>query len=185
MPGDSPMERRSRVDLLIDEQTPRLFDYFRSRARSAQDIMDLMQETVMRVLRQPDHAVDDEVKWLFGIARNVLLEHWGRCDKDKQRNVKLDDDSAYMDLSSPMNLTAPERRAHIEWRARIVLRAIEAARLSPTELQAFLLFHIEGFSYEEIAGRFGITVNQVKKALRKANPRLRDWLLRLTDRDIR
>jgi RNA polymerase sigma factor (sigma-70 family) len=140
-----------------------------------------MQETFSRLLLCAEQAIDDEVRWLWGIARNVCLEHW----RNSKPPIERSDEGSHEDLGAPGDLTVPELIANNEWQTRIVARALKDARLKETHLVVMLLCDREGLSYAEIAERCSITPNQVKKMLRKARPRLKDFVKRHLERDLR
>jgi RNA polymerase sigma-70 factor, ECF subfamily len=48
--------------------------------------------------------------------------------------------------------------------------------LTPEQREAFVLKHVEGLSYEEIAGLTGATVASLKMRMHRAYDRLRDLL---------
>ena len=58
------------------------------------------------------------------------------------------------------------------------IRALERSlvHLTPEQREVFVLKHIEGLAYDEIAGRTGATVASLKMRMHRAYDRLRDLM---------
>jgi RNA polymerase sigma-70 factor (ECF subfamily) len=58
------------------------------------------------------------------------------------------------------------------------MRALERSlgHLTPEQREVFVLKHIEGLAYDEIAGRTGATVASLKMRMHRAYDRLRDLM---------
>jgi RNA polymerase sigma-70 factor, ECF subfamily len=154
----------SHVDSLYRQHGPELLNYFARRCPE-QAAHDLLQEVFLQVLRAPADlaGVSMPRAWLFGIARNLLAQHYR-----KQR-----DPLEAPDFSSP----ASQAEAN-DPRLDAVRDAI--ATLAP-DLKETLELRLEGeLSYEEIAEVLGIPVGTVRSRLHNAVRRLRD---RLTNKE--
>lgn len=108
---------------------------------------DLLQETFLQMHRSraafnPKSAVRP---WVFGMARNVFLMNrraalrWARVHESREYLPEF-----------PVLPEADRLGSQDEIRRCI-------ARLSPDQVEALLLHHEWGFSFEEIAGMLGIT----------------------------
>ncbi len=116
--------------------------------------------------REPDHFAG----WFFLILRN-------RCFAERRRGKSL------MPLESTLdNYQAPDRsdRAmEIGDERRAIERAV--AELTPDQREVFVLRHVEGWSYEEIARQTGLSVAALKMRMHRGYERLRELLRPLWD----
>jgi RNA polymerase sigma-70 factor, ECF subfamily len=108
---------------------------------------DLLQETFLQMHRSraaynPAYAVRP---WVFGLARNVFLmnrravRQWAKVHESREDLPEF-----------PVPPEADRLGSHDEIRRCI-------AHLSPDQVEALLLHHEWGFSFEEIAGMLGIS----------------------------
>jgi RNA polymerase sigma factor (sigma-70 family) len=163
---------------LYDRHERPVYRFLLRSAGSADLAADLLQETWLAVVR---HAATYEVRarfstWLYGIARNKLIDHW----RARRPEVSLDEPAANdPDDTRVEHLEAdrawqPEVRALSQQQARAYLAAVEA--LPPAQRDAFLL-QVEGeLTLEEIGELTGVGRETVKSRLRYAQARLREAL---------
>ena len=117
---------------------------------------DLLQETFLQVVRQSErlNAVTMPRAWLFGIARNILAQHYRR---------------------QPGNAIEIPVETRVE-DARLPAMREAIAALAP-ELRETLELRIEQeLSYEEIAGVLDVPIGTVRSRLHNAVRRLRTAL---------
>jgi RNA polymerase sigma-70 factor, ECF subfamily len=108
---------------------------------------DLLQETFLQMHRSraaynPKYAVRP---WVFGLARNVFL----MTRRAARQWAKIHESREYLP-EFPVLPEADRLGSHDEIRRCI-------AHLSPDQVEALLLHHEWGFSFEEIAGMLGIS----------------------------
>jgi RNA polymerase sigma-70 factor (ECF subfamily) len=110
--------------------------------------------------REPDNFVG----WFFLILRN-------RCLAERRR------------IRTTVQLVSVEQqpghdRADREAEANDERRALDAAlaELTPEQREVFVLKHIEGWSYEEIARQTGTSVGSLKMRMHRGYDRLRELL---------
>ena len=140
------------------------------RVRNSADVPDLVQEIYLRMLRIPDHdAVGSPEAYLFTVAQHVAHQHLIR-----QSNVAPPAELKDMlgELAQIPNDPAGEVGAQQS------LEELERAlhRLSPRERATFLYHRRDGITLQEIANRFGISRQMVKKYLANATLELRRHL---------
>jgi RNA polymerase sigma-70 factor (ECF subfamily) len=144
--------------------------YLAAAARQGDVLQDLVQETFMEIHRsrrtyQPPLPVRP---WVFGIARNVLGRHrrrmWRRA-RHEDRGIQPADEQMWS--------TAPPARS-----LAVEPRDIEDAlrRLPAGRRDAWLLHHVHGFSFQQIAERFRIGVGAAKLRSSRAMKTLRTTL---------
>lgn len=156
-------------DRFLAEQREPLLGFLRHRTRSEADAQDVVQESMVRLLRYRDRQPEEAWKpLLYRIAVNVLHDHArrfnSRCGEGHEslgmevENLPADEPSMEQRLSDQQEL------------ARIRSLILQL----PTRCrEIYLLNRIEGMSYSEIATHCGISVKAVEKQITKALAALR------------
>ena len=163
---------------LYDRHERPVYRFLLRSAGSAETAADLLQETGLAVVR---HAATYEVRarfstWLYGIARNKLIDHWRarRPDASLDEPAANDPEETRVEQLEADRAWQPEVRALSQQQARAYLAAVEA--LPPAQRDAFLL-QVEGeLTLEEIGELTGVGRETVKSRLRYAQARLREAL---------
>lgn len=122
-------------------------------------------------IRAYDHLAqcrdpDNFSAWFFRILRN-------RCLAERRRATRL---GPALDVGEEPLTASGRADDEVEQTER--LRALERAllELTPEQREVFVLKHVEGLSYEEIATRTGATVASLKMRMHRAYDRLRERL---------
>jgi RNA polymerase sigma factor (sigma-70 family) len=157
--------------------------FFVSRLPNAADAPDLLQEVYMRLLRldRPDLVRCPEA-YVFTIAANIAHEY-NLKRSNRPVHIALDDfppEGAALDTDP---LIHPEPGPEDEAIRAERIRRLEGAlaHLSP-KARATLIWHRrDGYTYEEIAARLGISRNMVKKYLAQALAHCRNGVDRDTE----
>ena len=122
---------------------------------------DLAQDTFLKVLVARSSAeILQPRPFLATIASRLLANHCRREELER----------AYLDalLHAPQAcVPSPETLSILLESLQLVDRALE--RLSSKARAAFLLAHLDGMTYAQIAAELGTTTHSVKKYLSKAN----------------
>ena len=146
-------------DRLHDALAPALKAYLTSLTRDATRADDLLQETFLQMHRaRASHTPGEPVRpWVFAIAKRVFLMHvrgTKRRERYEQREASA---SSASSSGSPVASPAAADRLHAR-------RSIEAAlRQTPADgRRAFLMHHLLGFSFKEIAEKLGIKPGAAK-----------------------
>ena len=138
---------------------------------------DLLQEVWLAVIRNAA-AFEPRARfttWLYGIARNRLIDHW-RARRD---TVSLDQEAANDGDDAPAPIDALAAGADCEPEVQALSRAQAAAFLAAVEQlpalqrEAFLLHAEGGLTVEEVAQLTGVGRETAKSRLRYAMTRLR------------
>ena len=125
---------------------------------------DATQETFLRAYRNMHRFAGGNFGgWLMRIARNICIDMWRQRQPEAQS-----EDTEMSDVPSPEVL---DQRS--DFRLALEKVMLEMKALSP-EQQLCLGMKIEGYSYEEIAGRTGLKLEAVKSHLQNGRRAL--WL---------
>jgi len=133
---------------------------------SADEAEDAVQDAFVRAFDQLAQCRDPDkfVGWFFLILRN-------RCFAERRRSKDV------APLEAAGAVAAPERpEVPVETAER--RRALQHAllELTPEQREVFVLKHVEGLSYGEIAERLGTSVPSLKMRMHRAYDRLREQL---------
>ncbi len=156
----------SALSELMDRHAPGLMRYATHFLQSADDADEVLQDTFVRADRairkgvRPEHVS----AWLFRITVN-------RCRSRRRQFWRFVSGEAGEALIA--RASTPARAEMTEWRDEIS-RAL--ALLSQPTREAFLLKHVEGLSYEEMAEVTGAGIPALKMRVSRACERLRELL---------
>jgi RNA polymerase sigma-70 factor (ECF subfamily) len=142
--------------------------FFRRLSRSREDAADLTQEVGFRFLSlKPQFWPDDPRRYLFGIARHVLAEHL----EGRARQLKVDEAirlEQQLGLSGSAVFHDPAESV-----ANSQLSHYLLGRLPQRQREVLMAQACDGYSYQEVAARLGVTVSTVEKDLSLAKSHLR------------
>lgn len=159
---------RAAFEALYERLAPEVGRYFGAILHDADRAADLTQECFLEVHRSrrlylPPLPVRP---WLFGIARNVLRRYW-RHERRRARE-------RHAPLESPIGGANASAVAQ-DTVTRIDLeRALE--NLPAGRRQAWWLHHVQGWSFEQIGRRFGMSTGAAKLRSSRAMRALRKLL---------
>ena len=169
----SIIPRAKRGDLgafaeLVRHYYPRCLRFARSMLHDEQDAEEAVQDAWVRVHRALPRYEEQERfdSWLFRILANRCRTRSGRLGRDAQVMVH---DHPGMELLVSTAHTE-DREA---WREEI---RYALAQLPAPQREAFLLHHVEGFSYDEMADLTGLGVSALKMRVKRAVDQLRERL---------
>ena len=137
---------------------------------SRADADECFQETFVAALeyaKRPGHAVQNWRALLQRIATGRAIDRLRRRVSQRNREATLPDDHPSASGRPDEQLESAELSASLR-------RAL--ARLPQGQAEVFCLFHIEGWSYREIAAEFAVTTDLVGVWLQRAKHRLRELL---------
>ncbi len=139
------------------------------RLRRPQDAEDLAQEVFMRLSRIDDgEFVENPRAYLFGIASHVVFEF--RMRGRLKEWLVFDSDAAEAAAEQPSQSARDELAERLSLQQQLTAAL---GRLPPLQLAVFLLHKRDGYSYEEIAGRLGLSVRRIESHIAQARSLLR------------
>ncbi len=159
---------RDAFRLLVVRHRDALFRHARRMTGSGDVAADLVQASLVKAYTRLDECDPQRFgAWVFRIVANGC--------KDWLKNRRRKDLS--LDPMRPGPHTAPEDPARDLDRAELRERLEGAlARLPDAQREAFVLKHVEGMSYEEIADRVGGSVPALKMRVHRARDLLQELL---------
>ena len=146
----------------IERLRPLLARYFRRHWPHDADIDDLVQETLLRLVRSPAQP-DNTEAYAVRIANNLLRDRVRRDQSHHaDQHTAFDDTLAWLPSEEPDCNRVYEGRKHLDR----LLAALD--ELPPRTSRAFLLQRYEGLTYSAIAKQLGISVSAVEKHMMRA-----------------
>jgi RNA polymerase sigma-70 factor (ECF subfamily) len=145
-------EQADRLGGLFDAHADRLYRLARRLVPSADDALDLVQETFLKAARSPEsipRGLRDEEAWLVRVLVNVRRDEWRRAAVRKRHELDLGHAAVRRD--------DPEQAFLIR---TTVWRALDY--LPPRRRAVVVMYELEGRSMASIASLLGITAITVR-----------------------
>lgn len=137
---------------------------FLARRTGEEDAKDVVQETMVRLMRYRTQPPEQLRPLMFRIAINVLNDR-GRRDYARQASAHVSLDQDFFDgLAS----SEPSHDQRISHQQELALVRASILQLPDRCRQVYLLNRIQGMSYSQIASHCGISVKAVEKHIGKA-----------------
>lgn len=166
-------DRSADIHRLFVEHHKALLAFIARRLANADEASDIAQSAFAEAFRCYDRFSGESSMrtWLFGIALNVMRNHYFRSG---WRQVSSLDDET---LATAMGATQSAQEAYeVQCAARRVVRGIETA--APEHRDTLMLVAIDGLSYEDAAERLGVATGTVRSRVSRLRASLRkdcDW----------
>jgi RNA polymerase sigma-70 factor (ECF subfamily) len=140
-------------DRLHQTLAPDLKAYLTTLARDSTRADDLLQETFLQMHRsRAAHTPGQPVRpWMFAIAKRVFLMSRRSAMRRQRYELRFAEDR------EELPTTNETRRVHARQQVESVLKQVPADRR-----RAFVMHHLFGFSFKEVAARLGITPGTAK-----------------------
>jgi RNA polymerase sigma-70 factor (family 1) len=134
--------------------------------KSASTAQEITQDVFLKLWRARASLVqvNNLSSYLFIITRNEIITSLRRKGRVQEAPSDMLEENNWI----------PDRQLHYKESYRMLLDGIEA--LPPTRKQVFTMSRLEGLSYDEIAGKLGISRNTVKDHIVKSLLFLRNWM---------
>jgi RNA polymerase sigma-70 factor (ECF subfamily) len=159
---------RDAYRLLVRRYGDTLYGHALRMSGSPDEAADLAQRALVQGFQRLHSCREPERvgAWLFRIVANICKDH---VRSSRRRNVPLE---RLQDVvRGPAD---PEGDAQAEEAKRRVWEALQS--LTPEQREAFVLKHIEGRSYEEIAAVMDLSVASLKMRVHRAREALKGLL---------
>ncbi len=146
--------------------------------RHREDSLDVVQEAFMKVylsLNSYQEGRNFEA-WLFRIAKNVAIDHYRR------KRCKRRSDKEKESLSSIESFLATQPESHSQNQMRQLVE-VAISKLADKQRLVFLLRHLQGFSFEEIAAIMGLATGTVKSLHFKAFNKIKLFIKKILSQE--
>jgi RNA polymerase sigma-70 factor (ECF subfamily) len=145
--------------------------FLQRRVRHSTEVADLSQETFLRVagMRNPE-AIKDARGFLFTVAENLSRYHLRLFMRRERVDAGPADETLVCPLANPEETLCNQQQHYM------LRQAIES--LPERTREIFLLYHIEGRSYREIAETLELSPRTVEYRLRQALGHCREYARR-------
>jgi RNA polymerase sigma-70 factor (ECF subfamily) len=155
----APAASGARLLSMYERALPQVYGYLSSRTSSPTVAEDLTSETFLAAADavQRKAVPDLTVAWLITVARNKLVDHWRREERDERRKFQL--------LESPVDGDADDEAQERFERARVHAVLVE---LGAHHRAALTLRYLDGLSVPEVADHLGRTVHATEALLVRA-----------------
>ena len=159
-------------DALYRRYFNRIYGFLRLRVRNRADAEELTQEVFTAVFRSASSfgSRASALSWVYGVARNTLLNHLRRRQLDRARFERMSP-QLLAPAASEWSYT-PEEQVRLERFGAEIRRRV--ATLAPWQLDAFHLRHVEDLTIEQIALRVLRSEDSVRSGLYRAKQLLLD-----------
>ncbi len=153
---------------IYDRYGESMYQYLALRLGSPQDAEDILQETFCRLARYSLNwrFVRHPKAFVFRVLRNEFCRHLGRRARDPESGRNGSDPET---LADPSLFDGPDERT-----VRLVSRAL--AGLPEDQREVVILKIYQGFTFKEIAGVCGVSINTAASRYRYAIAKLKDIL---------
>ncbi|HEU4431015.1 MAG TPA: RNA polymerase sigma factor [Myxococcota bacterium] len=151
---------------LYNRYFSRIYGFFQARARNQSDAEELTQEVFTAVFRSAGGFGEraSPLSWIYGIARNTLLNYVRRRQLEREREDRLTPEM--LAPPAPEWSYTPEEQYRAGELGEEIERRIRA--LAPWQLDAFRLRHIEDLTIQEISRRTTRSEDAVRSGLYRA-----------------
>lgn len=155
-------ERTSAVTAIYEKYNAGLIKYLNKRLYSREDVEDVAQEVYIRLIKFSNlDGLEPSLPLLCTIAANLIKDRLRKTSaKATYKHVPLGDIETKSKALSPEEIVMSNEG--MEKFKRIFRSLKKDCR------QVFVMHRIDGYTYEEIAGRMGISKSMVYKHLNRA-----------------
>ncbi|MCC6446484.1 MAG: sigma-70 family RNA polymerase sigma factor [Armatimonadetes bacterium] len=165
-------------DQLFRRYTRQVYNYAFRMIPNYDDANDIAQEAFLRAYNsiKSFRGESNFSTWLFRIVYNVSLDEIKRRKNRSYLSLdeQLESDEEGLTRQVESQLPTPQEIIEKRERDRIIQEAI--AVLPDYQKAMIVLYHMEGFSYEEIAEIVGLPIGTVKSRLNRARESLKEKL---------
>lgn len=151
---------------MYERALPQVYGYLSTRTPSASVAEDLTSETFLAAADavKRDAVPDLTVAWLITVARNKLVDHWRREERDERRRFQL--------IESPDTAATDTDDENEERFMRARVHAV-LTELGAHHRAALTLRYLDGLSVPEVADHLGRTVHATEALLVRARSAFR------------
>jgi RNA polymerase sigma-70 factor (ECF subfamily) len=153
--------------ILVDRHAGVCLRYATRMLGSREDAEDVLQDALMRAFRALGNydASRSFRTWLLSIVANRCRS--ALVSRHRRERILTLDAASADEIATPVDAAEDDEMHAVRW---------ALAQLDPKHREAFLLKHVEGLNYDEIAKITGAGVSALKMRVRRACERMRSLL---------
>ena len=185
----SMTEQDRRISEIIAGERSRLRNFIRRRVPNEADVEDLLQDVFSEVIEayRLMEPVQRWSAWMFRVARNRIIDLFRkrRLEAFGSDPAAISNEGEALPLEEV--LTSPAAGPAEVYGQTVLLEELEEAldELPREQREAFLAHEVEGYSFEEIAARTGVSVNTLLSRKHYAVVHLRHRLQDIYDEFVK
>ncbi|MCM2680341.1 RNA polymerase sigma factor [Echinimonas agarilytica] len=147
----------SNTSLELASRIPQIRNFIASKVPDRQEVDDLVQDTICKTLSASIKTdLSNPLAYAIQVAKSNIVEHW---KKQSVPHVEIEDDMS-------VTVKSPESLHLSEMRSAAVLNII--GDMPELRRSIFMKRRVEGWSRNQIASEFSVSVEVVKKHLTRA-----------------
>jgi RNA polymerase sigma factor (sigma-70 family) len=177
-------QQDDRISEAIERERPRLRNFIRKRVADQSDAEDILQEVFYELVEayRMMKPVEQVTAWLFRVARNRITDLF-RSKKWEGSNELADRTVDGEDLRWEDLLPSPDAGPESAYARSVLLEEMDAAldELPKEQREVFIGHELLGYSFKELAGRTGASVNTLLSRKHYAVLHLRERLQAIYD----
>jgi RNA polymerase sigma-70 factor (ECF subfamily) len=149
-----------------ERQAPGVYAYLHGRCGGDTALAEeLTQQVFLQAIRghRTFDGRSDHATWLIAIARNRLVDHFRRLERDERRHLRL--------VVREIQVGGPEA----EWATHDVRTEVAAAlrQLPAAQRAALILHHVDGLPVRDVAKALGRSATAIESLLARGRERFR------------
>lgn len=151
------------LESFVQEYTPRLRSFIRSRVACREDAEDILQEIFYQLVRTTAGdlgQIERMSAWLFRVAQNTILNLWRKKREDELPQWGEDEDYQACEELSEVLFNSDNPTPDVVYLRKLVWQELDAAleELPPEQREVFCLTVFDGVPVKEIAQATGVSV---------------------------
>lgn len=153
----------SSLESIVQEYTPRLRSFIRSRVACREDAEDVLQEVFYQLVRTTAGdlgQIERMSAWLFRVAQNTILNLWRKKREDELPLWGEDEDYQACEELSEVLFNSDNPTPDVVYLRKLVWQELDAAleELPPEQREVFCLTVFDGVPVKKIAQATGVSV---------------------------
>ncbi|MGB7944554.1 MAG: RNA polymerase sigma factor [Terriglobales bacterium] len=177
-------EQDQRISEAIEREQSRLRNFIRRRVADRDDAEDVLQDVFYELVEayRLMKPVEQVTAWLFRVARNRIIDLFRKRSREALKNQPaVTEDGETLPLEEL--LPSPDAGPDAAYARSVLLDELDAAvdELPDEQREVFVAHELMGYSFKEIAGQTGVSVNTLLSRKHYAVLYLRERLQAIHD----
>lgn len=174
-----------RISEAIDREGARLRNFIRRRVADREDAEDILQDVFYELVEayRMMKPVEQVTAWLFRVARNRITDLFRRRSREALRSQPPVVTETGETLQLEDLLPSPDAGPDAAYARSVLLEELDAAldELPDEQREVFIAHELMGYSFKELAGETGVSVNTLLSRKHYAVLYLRERLQSIHD----